>query len=46
MNGIWKKYKVWLLIWFFYAVYWLLRSIQMLKSFSIQTERQTTQSYG
>jgi len=36
MEGIWKKYKVWLLIWLFYTAYLLVKGIKMLKSIGLQ----------
>ena len=36
MNGIWQKYKVWLLIWIFYTAYWLIKSIKKFKSVEVQ----------
>jgi hypothetical protein len=38
MKGIWKKYKVWLLIWLFYTAFWLVKGIQMLKSVDPQID--------
>jgi len=38
MKGIWKKYKVWLLIWIFYSAYWVIKSIKMMKSIDLQID--------
>lgn len=39
MKGIWQKYKVWLLVWFFYTAYGLIKSIQVLRSIEVRSER-------
>ena len=39
MKVIWKKYKVWLLIWLFYAAYYAMKSLIKLKSIDLQTAR-------
>ena len=38
MKGIWKKYKVWLLIWLFYTAYWLVKGIKLMKSINLQID--------
>jgi len=39
MKVIWQKYKVWLLIWLFYAAYYALKSLIKLKSIDVQTAK-------
>jgi len=39
MKIIWQKYKVWLLIWFFYAAYYAIKSLIKLKSIDFHPAR-------
>ena len=39
MKVIWQKYKVWLLIWLFYAAYYAIKSLIKLKSIDVEAAR-------
>ncbi len=39
MKGIWHKYKIWLLIGVFYAVYWVVKGFKMVKQIDIHKNK-------